>query len=323
MKTLFSTAVAAAIALGMQASAAFAQDGWPAKPITWIVPFAPGGNTDLLARSIAPKLSEKLGQPVIVENRPGAGGTLATTQLAAAAPDGYTMQIGDISTHAISPYVYKNLTYDPIKDFKPVIQITSVSLLLVVNPQLKANSVAELIALAKEEPDDLSYASSGIGSPQHLAFEYFKSLAGINPVHIPYNGSAPALTDVVAGHVQMMIDGTAVPQVKSGNLRALAVTGTERSKALPDVPTMAEAGVKDYAFASWHGVFFPAGVPDDIVGKVNAAIDEIIHQDDVKNKFAELNIGVAGGSPAKFAEFVAAENEKMKALVASSGATQE
>lgn len=323
MKRLFSTAVAAVIALGMQGTTAFAQDAWPTKPITWIVPFAPGGNTDLLARSIAPKLSQKLGQTVIVENRPGAGGTLATTQLAAAAPDGYTMQIGDISTHAISPYVYKKLTYNPIKDFKPTIQITSVSLLLVVNPQIKANSVAELIALAKAKPDSLSYASSGNGSPQHLAFEYFKKVAGINPVHIPYNGSAPALTDVVAGHVQMMIDGTAVPQVKSGNLRALAVTGTERSKALPDVPTMAEAGVKDYSFASWHGVFYPAGVPDSIVNKVNAAIDEIIHQDDVKNKFAELNIGIAGGSPAKFAQFIAAENEKMKTLVASSGATQD
>lgn len=322
MKRLFSTAAAAVIALGMQGAVAFAQDAWPTKPITWIVPFAPGGNTDLLARSIAPKLSEKLGQTVIVENRPGAGGTLATTQLAAA-PDGYTMQIGDISTHAISPYVYKNLTYDPIKDFKPVIQITSVSLLLVINPELKANSVADLIALVKEKPDDFSYASSGIGSPQHLAFEYFKTLAGIAPVHIPYNGSAPALTDVVAGHVQMMIDGTAIPQVKSGNLRALAVTGTEHSKALPDVPTMAEAGVKDYAFSSWHGVFFPAGVPDEIVGKVNTAIDEIIHQDDIKSKFAELNIGIAGGSPEKFATFIAAENEKMKALVASSGATQE
>lgn len=323
MRMPFSAAIAVAIAFGMQASPSVAQDRWPAKPITLIVPFAPGGNTDLLARTIAPKLSEKLGKSVIVENRPGAGGTLATTQLASAASDGYTMQIGDVSTHAISPYVYKKLTYDPIKNFKPVIQITSVSLLLVVNPQIKANAVSDLIALVKAKPDCFSYASSGNGSPQHLAFEYFKTLAGIAPVHIPYNGSAPALTDVVAGHVQMIIDGTAVPQVKSGNLRALAVTGTERSKALPDVPTMAEAGMKDYAFSSWHGVFYPSGVSDEIVGKVNAAIDEIIHQDDVKAKFADLNIGVAGGSPAKFAQFIAAENEKMKALVASSGATQE
>lgn len=323
MKTILSTAVAAIVALGLHTSVSFAQDGWPAKPITLIVPFAPGGNTDLLARTIAPKLGEKLGKSVIIENRPGAGGTLATTQLATAAADGYTMQIGDISTHAISPYVYKKLTYDSIKDFKPVIQITSVPLLLVVNPQVKANSVAELIALARVQPDSLSYASSGNGSPQHLAFEYFKKLAGIKPVHIPYNGSAPALTDVVGGHVQMMIDGTAVPQVKSGNLRALAVTGSERAKALPDVPTMAEAGVKDYSFNSWHGIFYPAGVPDDIVSKVNAAVDEIIHQDEVKNKFSDLNIGVAGGSPAKFAQFIASENEKMRALVASSGATQE
>lgn len=323
MKTLISTALAAAVGLGFAASVAQAQDAWPTKPITWIVPFAPGGNTDLLARTIAPKLSEKLGQSVIVENRPGAGGTIATTELASATPDGYTMQIGDISTHAISPHVYKKLTYDPLRDFEPVVQITSVSLLLVVNPETELNSVEELIAKAKEEPGSLAYASSGNGSPQHLAFEYFKKLAGIEPVHIPYNGSAPALTDVVAGHVQMMIDGTAVPQVRSGNLRALAVTGSARSKALPDIPTMAEAGVKDYTFASWHGVFFPAGVSDEIISKVNSAINEIINEDEVKNRFAELNIGIAGGTPQKFAEFTAAENEKMKALVEASGATQD
>lgn len=323
MRKFVSIAAAAIVALSASAFTGQAQDAWPTKPITWIVPFAPGGNTDLLARTIAPKLSQKLGQSVIVENRPGAGGTIATTELAAAASDGYTMQIGDISTHAISPYVYKKLTYDPIKDFKPVVQITSVSLLLVVNPSVKANSVEELIALAKKDPDALAYASSGNGSPQHLAFEHFKKLAGINPIHIPYNGSAPALTDVVAGHVQMMIDGTAVPQVKSGNLRALAVTGTERSKALPDLPTMAEAGVKDYAFASWHGVFYPAGVSDEIVTKVNKAINEIINEDEVKNRFAELNIGIAGGTAKEFSSFIAAENTKMKALVEASGATQE
>ncbi|YBV94439.1 tripartite tricarboxylate transporter substrate binding protein (plasmid) [Phyllobacteriaceae bacterium JZ32] len=323
MKALFTAAIAATIALGIQTQTAYAQEKWPAKPITLIVPFAPGGNTDLIARTIAPKLSEKLGQSVIVENQPGAGGTIATTALKSAAPDGYTMAIGDISTHAISPYVYKNLTYDPIKDFQPVIQITSVPLLLVVNPEVKANTVEELIALVKKEPDSFSYASSGNGSPQHLAFEYFKSLTGINPVHIPYNGSAPALTDVIAGHVQMMIDGTAVPHVKSGALRALAVTGTQRSQGLPDVPTMAEAGVKDYGFASWHGVFYPAGVSAEIVDRVNAALDEAIKQDDVKSRFAELNIGIAGGSPKQFADFIATENDKMKQLVEASGAAKD
>ncbi|OHV77289.1 tripartite tricarboxylate transporter substrate binding protein [Rhizobium sp. LCM 4573] len=323
MKALFETAIAATIALGLQAPAASAQDNWPVKPITLIVPFAPGGNTDLIARTIAPKLSEKLGQSVVVENQPGAGGTIATTALKSATPDGYTMAIGDISTHAISPHVYKNLTYDPIKDFQPIIQITSVPLLLVVNPEVKANTVEELIALVKKEPDSFSYASSGNGSPQHLAFEYFKSLAGINPVHIPYNGSAPALTDVIASHVQMMIDGTAVPHVKNGALRALAVTGAERSQALPDIPTMAEAGVKDYLFASWHGVFYPAGVPAEIVNRVNEALDEAIKQDDVKKRFAELNIGIAGGSPQQFADFIATENDKMKQLVEASGATKD
>lgn len=323
MKALFTTAIAVAIALGIQAPAAFAQDKWPTKPITLIVPFAPGGNTDLIARTIAPKLSEKLGQSVIVENQPGAGGTIATTALKSAAPDGYTMAIGDISTHAISPHIYKDLTYDPIKDFQPIIQITSVPLLLVINPEVKANTVEELIALVKSKPDDFAYASSGNGSPQHLAFEYFKSVAGIDPVHIPYNGSAPALTDVIAGHVQMMIDGTAVPHVKNGALRALAVTGAQRSQTLPDVSTMAEAGVRDYAFTSWHGVFYPAGVPAEIVDRVNATLDEIIKQDDVKKRFAELNIGIAGGSSKQFADFIAAENDKMKQLVEASGAAKD
>ncbi|MCJ8521117.1 tripartite-type tricarboxylate transporter receptor subunit TctC [Pseudorhizobium tarimense] len=300
-----------------------AQEYWPTKPVTLIVPFAPGGNTDLIARTIAPKLGEKLGQSVIVENRPGAGGTIATTEVASAAADGYTMQIGDISTHAISPYVYENLTYDPIDDFEPVIQVTSVSLLLVANPQVKANNVQELIDLAKSDPETLSYASSGNGSPQHLAFEYLKSLTGIGPLHIPYNGSAPALTDVIAGHVPMMIDGTAVPHVKNGALKALAVTGTARSQALPDVPTMQEAGVNDFTFTSWHGIMYPAGVPAEIVEKVNTAVGEILDEQEVKDRFAELNIGLAGGSPEQFAEFVAAENKKMKSLVDAAGVTKD
>lgn len=323
MKKLAAFAAAMMGAVALSISTASAQQDWPTKPITLIVPFAPGGNTDLIARTIAPKLGEKLGQSVIVENRPGAGGTIATTELASAPADGYTMQIGDISTHAISPHVYKGLTYDPIEDFEPIIQITSVSLLLVVNPQVKADNVQELIDLAKSDPDSVAYASSGNGSPQHLAFEYLKTLTGIDPVHIPYNGSAPALTDVIAGHVPMMIDGTAVPHVKSGTLRALAVTGNERSATLPDVPTMQEAGVKDFSFTSWHGMMYPAGVPHDIVIKVNSAVDEILKEQEIKDRFAELNIGLAGGSSEEFVEFVAAENAKMKSLVDAAGVTKD
>lgn len=322
MRGLSAIAAATFVAFNLQISGALAQDSWPTKPITLVVPFAPGGNTDLIARTIAPGLQEKLGQPVIVENKPGAGGTIATAEVAAAAPDGYTMQIGDISTHAIAPLIYKNLTYDPRANFTPVVQITSVSLVFVANPQLGVNTVADLVALAKKDPDALSYASSGIGSPQHLAFEFFKSKTGITPVHIPYNGSAPALTDVVAGHVSMMIDGTAVPHVKNGALKALAVTSDKRSQALPDVPTMKEAGVPDYVFTSWHGVFFPAGVPDDIVTKVNEAINEILQEEAVQKRFADLNISIAGGTPADFKRFVGAEGDKMQPLVAISGASQ-
>lgn len=322
---LIATAVAAALASVLACSSASAQDAsnWPQKPVKWLVPFAPGGNTDLIARTLAEPLSKKLGQPIVVENRPGAGGTLATSEVAVAEPDGYTMQIGDISTHAISPLIYADLTYDAVAGFKPVIQITSVPLLLVVNPEVPAKTVGELVEMAKADPESLSFASSGIGSPQHLAFEYFKSAAGFEAVHIPYNGAAPALTDVVAGHVQTMIDGTAVPRVKDGTLRALAVTGRERSPILPDVPTMQEAGVPNYEFTSWHGVFFPAGVPDEIVEKTNAALGEILKDEAIQKRFSDLNIGIAGGSPQEFADFIAAESTKMKTLVEASGAKQE
>lgn len=323
MKKIAALTAAVMGAAALSVSNVSAQEEWPTKPVTLIVPFAPGGNTDLIARTIAPKLGEKLGQSIIVENRPGAGGTIATTEVASAAADGYTMQIGDISTHAISPYVYKNLTYNPVDDFEPVIQVTSVSLILVANPQVKASNLQELIDLAKSDPESLSYASSGNGSPQHLAFEYLKSLTGIDPVHIPYNGSAPALTDVIAGHVPLMIDGTAVPHVKSGALKALAVTGTTRSQALPDVPTMQESGVKNFAFTSWHGIMYPAGVSAEIVEKVNAAVGEILNEQEVRDRFAELNIGLAGGSPEQFAEFVTAENKKMKSLVDAAGVTKD
>lgn len=323
MKTFFTASVAVLAALSLGMPQASAQADWPTKPVTLIVPFAPGGNTDLIARLIAPKLGEKLGQSIIVENRPGAGGTIATTEVAAATPDGYTMQIGDISTHAISPNVYKSLTYDPLADFAPIIQITSVSLLLVANPDLPADNVQELLELARNDPDSVAYASSGIGSPQHLAFEYLKSLTGLDTVHIPYNGSAPALTDVIAGHVQVMIDGTAVPHVNNGALKALAVTGTQRSATLPDVPTMQEAGVDGFSFTSWHGVMYPAGVPEEIVETVNTAINEILAEEDVKTRLAELNIGIAGGSPQAFTDFIVAEHSKLKTLVEISGAAQE
>ncbi|KHJ55414.1 hypothetical protein LA66_01760 [Aureimonas altamirensis] len=300
--------------LTLSAGASGAQE-WPSRPITFIVPFAAGGNTDLIARLIAPALSERLGQPVIVDNRPGAGGTTATAEVARAEPDGYTMQVGDISTHGIGPLIYQQIAYDPVGDFAPVIQATNVSLVMVANKDLGLTSVADLVEKAKANPDDFAYASSGIGSPQHLAFEYFKSLAGIDIVHVPYNGSAQALTDVVAGHVQVMIDGTAVPQVQSGGLAGLAVTGTARSAALPDTPTMEEAGVPGYSFSSWHGIFFPAGVPEDIVSRVNAEIRTVLESESTRKRLSDLNIDIAGGSPQEFSAHIAAQKEKLQQLI--------
>lgn len=319
----FTAAALAAAAVSLLPGGVAAQDGaaWPQQQITIVVPFAPGGNTDLIARAIAQPLGEKLGQTVIVDNRPGAGGTIGTAEVAAAEPDGYTMQIGDISTHGISPVLYPSLSYDPIADFQPLIQITTVPLLLVVNPQVPVESVEELVAFARSEPDGLIYASSGIGSPQHLAFEYFRSAADFEATHIPYNGAAPAQTDLIGGHVQAMIDGTAVPAVQDGSLRALAITGTERSAVLPDVPTMQEEGLTDFEFASWHGILFPAGVPEEIVQRTNDAINEILEDETIRERFAALNINLAGGSPEDFASLIVAESEKMRELVELSGAT--
>ncbi len=314
-------AAMAGIAMLMLSAGQTAAQEWPSQPITFIVPFAAGGNTDLIARLIAPALSERLGQPVIVDNRPGAGGTTATAEVARAAPDGYTMQVGDISTHGIGPLIYEQIAYDPVTDFAPVIQATNVSLVMVANKDLGLASVADLVERAKADPDDFAYASSGIGSPQHLAFEYFKSLAGIDIVHVPYNGSAQALTDVVAGHVQVMIDGTAVPQVQSGGLTGLAVTGTERSAALPDTPTMEEAGIPGYSFMSWHGIFFPAGVPDEIVSRMNAEIRTILDSEATRKRLSDLNIDVAGGSPEDFSAHIAAQTAKLQKLIDLAGVT--
>ena len=246
------------VVLAVAAQLAFAQ-AWPTKPIKWIVPFAPGGTTDILARTIGEKLSVALGQPVIVENKPGAGGGLGADFVAKAAPDGYTILGGTISTNAINASLYKDLPYDPVKDFVPITLIARVPNMLVVNNDVPAKTVAELIALMKKNPGKYTFASSGNGTSQHLSGELFKSMAGVDMQHIPYKGSPPALQDVMGGNVTMTFDNitTAWTLAKGGKLRALAVTTAKRSPAAPDVPTIAEAGVAGYEIGSWQGVFAP------------------------------------------------------------------
>ncbi|HET8830678.1 MAG TPA: tripartite tricarboxylate transporter substrate binding protein [Casimicrobiaceae bacterium] len=295
---------------------------WPSKPIRWIVPFAPGGTTDILARTIAEKLTPALGKPVIVENNPGAGGSVGATQTAKAAPDGYTIMGGTISTHAINASLYKQLPYDPVKDFVPITLIARVPNLLVVNPEVPAKNVKELIALLKANPGKYTFASSGNGTSQHLSGELFKSMAGVDMQHIPYKGSPPALQDVVGGQVTMTFDNitTAWPLAKAGKLRALAVTTAKRSPIAPDVPTLAESGLAGYEVGSWQGVFAPAGTPPDVVKRLNTEIVKIINMPDVRAKLEALGAEPVGNSSDEFATIVKSEVAKWAKVVKESGA---
>ena len=315
------TVVLAAAMLAAAGGDAWAQ-AWPSKPIKYVVPFAPGGTTDILARTISEKLSVALGQPVVVENKPGAGGGLGADFTAKAAPDGYTIMGGTISTHAINASLYTNLPYDPIKDFVAVTLIARVPNMLVINPNIPAKNVAELIALLKANPGKYTFASSGNGTSQHLSGELFKSMAGVDMQHIPYKGSPPALQDVVGGQVSMTFDNitTALPLAKAGKLRALAVTTAKRSSAAPEVPTLAESGLAGFEVGSWQGVFAPAGTPPEIIKRLNAEIVKIINLPDVKEKLVALGAEPVGDTPEQFGAYVKTEVAKWSDVVKKSGA---
>jgi len=320
MKTMRSAF--AGLVLALIAGAVVAQP-WPSKPIKWVVPFAPGGTTDILARTIGEKLSVALGQPIIVENKPGAGGGVGAEQVAKSPPDGYTIMGGTISTHAINASLYKNLPYDPVRDFAPITLIVRVPNMLVVNPDVPAKDVRELIALLKTNPGKYSFASSGNGTSQHLSGELFKVMTGVEMQHVPYRGSPPALADVVGGQVTMTFDNitTAWPLVKGGKLRALAVTTAKRSPIAPDVPTLAESGLAGYEIGSWQGVFAPAGVPAEIVKRFNAEIVRIINAPDVRQKLVDMGAEPAPNTSEEFAAMVKAEVAKWADVVRKSGAT--
>jgi len=311
----------AGLVLALVAGAAAAQQ-WPSKPIKWVVPFAPGGTTDILARTIGEKLSVTLGQPIIVDNKPGAGGGVGADQVAKSPADGYTIMGGTISTHAINASLYSNLPYDPVRDFAPITLIVRVPNMLVVNPELPAKDVRELIALLKASPGKYSFASSGNGTSQHLSGELFKTMTGVEMQHIPYRGSPPALADVVGGQVAMTFDNitTAWPLVKGGKLRALAVTTAKRSPIAPDVPTLAESGLPGYEIGSWQGVFAPAGVSTEIVKRLNTEIVRIINAPDVRQKLVDMGAEPAPNTPEEFAAMVKAEVAKWADVVRKSGA---
>jgi tripartite-type tricarboxylate transporter receptor subunit TctC len=295
---------------------------WPAKPLKLIVPFPAGGGTDVVARIVANGLGEALGQPVVVDNRGGAGGTLGADLVAKAPPDGYTILMATVSTHGINPNLYKKVGYDPVKDFAPISLMALVPNVLEVNPAVKASTVQELIALAKASPGKINFASSGSGTSIHMSGELFKLMAAVDIVHVPYKGSAPALTDLLGGQVDMMFDNlpASISHIRAGKLRPLAVTTTKRAAALPDVPTMEEAGLKGYEATAWFGLLAPAGTPMPIVEKMSAELDKYVKSEQAKAALAEQGAEPVGGSPESFDEFIKAELVKWGKVVQASGA---
>jgi tripartite-type tricarboxylate transporter receptor subunit TctC len=316
---LRTTLVAAALAC--VATASFGQ-GFPEKPIRLVIGFTSGGPSDILARALGQKLGERWNQQVVIENRPGAGGNVAAEAVAKSAPDGYTWLLGNNSILATNQSLYGRLGYDPVKDFAPVSLVAVQPNILVVHPDVRAHSVAELILLAKKSPGKLNYASSGAGAAAHLAGELFKAMAGVDLVHVPYKGAQPALTDVIAGQVQVMFATSAsvIPFIKAGKLRALAVTTARRSASAPDLPTVSEAGVPGFEAITWHGVVVPAATPGPLVERLNRDIVAVLRLHDLRERLAMLGAEVIAGTPAEFADYIAGEIPKWAKVVRDSGA---
>jgi tripartite-type tricarboxylate transporter receptor subunit TctC len=312
------TLAAALLAL---ATTAFAQ-AYPHKPLKMIVPFPPAGSTDLSARAVAGKLGERLGQPVVIENKPGAGGNIGGEQAAKSAPDGYTLFVGTVGTNAINASLYSKMPYDHLKDFAPVILLSKTPNVLVVNPGLPVNSVQDVIRLAKSKPGELTFASSGVGTSIHMSGELFKAMAGLQMTHVPYKGSGPMLIDLIAGQTNMAFDNlsAALQHIKSGKLKALATTGTVRAPQLPDLPTIQEAGLAGYDSTSWNAVFVPAGTPRPIIDRLNKELDAILQSPETKKFFVEQGAESGGGSPEDLNAFVRAETAKWAKVVKDSGA---
>jgi tripartite-type tricarboxylate transporter receptor subunit TctC len=321
-RALIALAALAGIALALPTTA---QQSYPSKPIRLVVPYPPGGPLDAAARALAERVKESLGT-VVVENRPGAGGNLGVDQVAKSPADGYTLAIGAVATHAINPWLFTKLPYDPIKDFAPITLIAHVPNVLVMTPdrarQLAISNARDLVAYAKRNPGRLNYASGGNGSAGHMAGELLKSQAGISAVHIPYAGAAPAQLGLLAGQTDFMFDNlaSALPQVKAGKLVAFAVTTSRRADAMPDVPTMNESGLPGFDVSTWFGVFAPAGTPPPVVDRLNAAIVAALRSAEMRERLARMGAEPAPLSPAQFSQFVRGELAKYEKVVKFSGA---
>ncbi len=318
----FSLSLAALAAAGARPS--LAQDKpWPAQPIKFIVPYPPGGPTDLMARILQPRLQQKLGVSVLIDNRSGAGGNIGTDAAAKSAADGYTILLAASGPMAVSKSLYKSLPFDPLRDFASIIQISAFPLVLDLHPSLPYRDVKAFIAAAKAKPEAFSFASAGNGTPQHLAGELFNKLAGTKMQHVPYKGAGPALNDLLGGQVPVMFDilGSSIQHIKAGKLNALAVTTLKRSPALPDVPTLAESAVPGYEFSGWHGISVPAKTPRAVVERLNKALNEIFAEANVRQRWDEMGSEVVGGTPEHFAALVRSESERLGKLVTEIGAT--
>ena len=300
------------------AAATMAAD-FPTKPIRLIVPYPPGGGNDTIARLLAQKVQEDWGQQLIVDNRPGAGTTIGTALTARAAPDGYTIMMSSVATHAMAPQLYSNPGYDALKDFTPLTLLATTPMLLAVSISQPFKTLADVIAAAKAQPGKLTFASGGNGTPPHLSGSIFSEQAGVRMVHVPYKGSGPALVDVMAGQVTMIIDtaASATPHVRSGKMRGIAITGKRRWPDLPEVPTFAEGGLTDYEASSWYAIHGPAGIPRPVVTKLNAELVRIVNMPDIKERFRQFSAEPVGNTPAQLDEFVKSEFAKWGKVIKS------
>jgi len=319
----FVTGYASLVAATLLFAAANAcAQSYPSKQLRFVVPFPPGGPADILSRTIGQNLSESWGQQVVIDNRAGAGGNIGAEIVAKAPPDGYTMLMGFVGTHAINSSLYRSMPFDAVKDFEPVALVAMVTIILVVHPSVPVKTVKELIALAKAKPGELSFGSPGNGTPQHLAGELFNTMTGVKMVHVPYKGAVPALIDLLGGRLSMIFSSMppALPHLQSGKLRALGVTSSARSPAAPDVPTIAQSGLKGYEVINWYGVLVPAKTPKEIVGKLNGEVVGIMNLPAVKERLAAQGAETYTSTPEKFAEMIKSETEKWAKVVKFSGA---
>ena len=307
--------IAGLIAAAIATTPACAQ-GWPQKPVKMVVPFPAGGPTDVLTRSMADKLGTQLGHPIVVENKPGAGGTIGADFVAKSAPDGYTFVMATGSTHSVGPYLGK-VPYDPQKDFTPVIWVGTATNILVVSPVIGVSSVRELIDMGRRSPGKLNYSTSGIGSVAHLTSELFSSMAGFKMVHVPYKGTQQSIPDLMAGQVTLLFDNimTAKPHIDAGRLKGLGISSAKRSALVPDIPTIAESGLPGFESTNWFGIFGPAGTPRAVVERMNAEVNRILADPAILERFAQLGFEPTGGTPAEFAALVAAESLKWSKVI--------